>query len=87
VASNNDFTPLSPLGIKFAEVFQFYNGTREAYERAVGYILNNSGITFLKAAQGISILRKIGTDAKHDGTGNIVLDANGNKIFEKIDCP
>ncbi len=83
VNSVNEWDTNSSIGKDFARVRDSYvnsgKSVEEAYDHATAYVLNNSGITLLKAPNGSNDFTKIGT------TKNV--DENGVESFSNSDCP
>ncbi|MET0944351.1 MAG: hypothetical protein ABWY22_02980 [Flavobacterium sp.] len=58
----------------------------EAKERALAYVLKDSGIDLLKVQPGSNDFRKIDVKSVKKSDGTEKKDANGFTIYESVDC-
>jgi len=91
LGSDNMFKSDSEIGAKFETVRQSFISSgasaESAYDHATAFLLNDAGVTLLKAPNGSNDFTKIGAEIKTDTSGNPVLDANNQPTYETSDCP
>ncbi|MBD0726727.1 hypothetical protein B6A10_16285, partial [Flavobacterium sp. L1I52] len=58
----------------------------EAQDRAMAYILKDSGVDLLRAEPGSDIFKKIDVVPDKNPDGTEKKDANGNTIYKNADC-
>ncbi len=88
--SGANFIQTSTIGLSFKTVEDSFiaqgYSDNEAYERALSTVLQNSGITLLKALKNSNSFKKIDAQQVRDSNGNPITDGNGNNMYLKVDC-
>lgn len=89
--ANNGFNIYTPIGADFHHMVDSFKNNNnmtdaEANERALAYVLKDSGIHLLKAQPGSNDFKKIDVKPAKNPDGTEKIDAAGYPIFEKVDC-
>ncbi|MBK0383563.1 hypothetical protein I5M32_11400 [Pedobacter sp. SD-b] len=90
-AGTNDFDVNTALGAKYREIKDSFlennNTENQAHEKALAFVLKESGISLLKADPNSKEFKKIDTDQKKNPDGTDAKDANGKNIYNTSNCP